>query len=83
MFSTNASAAGLPPVCSALAIISRHLTRMGSLVLAARGKVLTNEPGVSSEVSLLLLVLLLEQLQKEEDVENVSAHTRSELRTLK
>lgn len=44
---------------------------MGSLVPAARGKVLTNEPGVSSEGSLLLLVLLLEQLWREEGVENV------------
>lgn len=59
----------LPPVCSALASISRHLTLMGSLVLAARGKVLTKELGVSSEGSLLLLVLLLEQLWKEGDAE--------------
>lgn len=59
----------LPPVWSALDNISRHLTLMGSPVLAARGKVLRKELAVSSEGSLLLLVLLLEQLWKEDDVD--------------
>lgn len=60
----NIIATGIPPVCRALASISRHLSLMESHVLGARGKVLINVLGATSVGSLLLLELLLELLQE-------------------
>lgn len=52
----------------ALANISLHLSLIESEVPGARGKVLSNVLGVTSEGSLLLLELLLELLWEEEEM---------------
>lgn len=62
-FTKFCSSNGLPPVCRAFAIISRHLSLMESEVTGARGNVLINVLGATSVASLLLLELLLELLR--------------------